>query len=205
MQSKARDRFYDAYAIITGEPVPNREEELTGNDGKRKKRKKNKNKKILSAPLSGEEQVTEVIPEALQKVMKEFYNPINEILETKETLETLHIGKDVIELRHEELAGKKKKKKKKKPEDTFEELCNDFSARTGKSLDGGEQSAKVVKGKNSRKVNFNLKMNKTKVFDNKNVVSSGVIDEPKKAGKGILKSRSFSSNSGKPTKKPRTK
>lgn len=200
MQSRARDKFYDAYAIVTGEPVPKREE-LKGNEEKKKKRKKKQ--RNLSVPLSIEEPVKEIIPEALQKVMKEFYNPINEVLETKETLETLHIEKDVIELKHEELAGKKKKKKR--PKDVFEELCKDFSARTGKSMDGVEQGAKVVKGKNSRNVNFNLKMNSTKVFDNKGVVSSGTIDELKKAGKGILKSRSFSSNSGKPVKKQKTK
>lgn len=199
MQSRARDKFYDAYAILTGETVPKRED-LNSAQSKKKKKKKN----IVNEKTDSQVHAKEIVPDALQKVMNEFYQPIKEINETKETLEMLHIGKDAVELKHEEMVGKIKKKKKKAPEDVFNELCKDFTARTGKSMDGNNDKKKG-KGNSQRKVNFNLKMNLVKEFDKKNVVSSVSIDELKEPGKSILKRKNSKSNSPKALKKQKTK
>lgn len=200
MQSRARDKFYDAYAVLTGETVPKREEP----NGAERKKKKKKKKSTGNDQAASQVAPKEIVPDALQKVMNEFYNPVKEIQETKETLEILHIGKDAVELKHEEMVEKKKKKKKKSSEDVYNELCTEFSARTGKSLDG-KGDVKKAKKNSQRKVNFNLKMNLVKEFDKKNVVSSVAADELKAPGKSILKRKNQNSNSPKPLKKQKTK
>ena len=140
--------------------------------------------------------------------MSEFYQqPIeNEI-------ESLGIGKDIIELKHEHDLGilpKKKKKKTKKPQDVYDSLVKDFNSRTGQVLDSTGQLAETGKkkkrfpmDKNSRKVNFNLKLNSTKFFDTKNIVSQASGENLKKPSKGILKTKA--QEQAKPVKKQRTK
>ena len=175
--------------------MPNRQD-LGQNEKQEKRKKKTKNIQ------------PEGIPEALKKVMSEFYQqPIeNEI-------ESLGIGKDIIELKHEHDLGilpKKKKKKTKKPQDVYDSLVKDFNSRTGQVLDSTGQLAETGKkkkrfpmDKNSRKVNFNLKLNSTKFFDTKNIVSQASGENLKKPSKGILKTKAQEQN--KPVKKQRTK
>jgi hypothetical protein len=198
IQDKARDRLYDAFALIKGGTLPDRQE-LGQKENSQKKKKKKKHKA---------NQQTEGIPEALKKVMSEFFP------QSQETeIEALGIGKDIIELKHEKDLGilpKKKKKKKSKRPDPFDALCKDFSARTGQSVDDiliSKESAdqgsvkKLPKEKSSRKVNFNLKLNSTKIFDTKNIVSQSSGDNLRLPGKSILKVQSGE----KPSKRQKTK
>lgn len=181
--------------------MPNRQD--LGRKEKQEKQEKPEKKKKKKKNLQ-----PEGIPEALKKVMSEFYQqPIeNEI-------ESLGIGKDIIELKHEQDLGilpKKKKKKSKKPQDVYDDLVKDFNARTGQVLDSSGQLAETGKkkkkfpiDKNSRKVNFNLKLNSTKFFDTKNIVSQSAGENLKTPSKGILKIKA--QEQAKPVKKQRTK
>lgn len=134
--------------------------------------------------------------------MNEFYQqPIeNEI-------EALSIGKDVIELKHEHDSGtlhKKKKKKSKRTQEAYDKLGNNLIVKTQESEESiGNKRKGSFKDKNLRKVNFNLKLNSTRFFDTKNIVSQCKGGNLKVPGKGILKTKS--QNRFKPVKKQKTK
>ena len=140
--------------------------------------------------------------------MNEFYQqPI------EEELDSLGVGKDIIELKHEQDSGtlaKRKKRKSKKPQDAYDKLAKDPTARTGQSVDfPGQDLHKSHKKKANlqdkrlRKVNFNLKLNSTKFFDTKNIVCQSPGSNGKVPGKGILKTRG--QDPTKPVKKQKTK
>lgn len=184
MSSRAREKFYDLYAVLQGEEVPNRELVIEG-------KKKKKIKKKLS------EEVVEEVPEALEKVMKEFYHGSPQKKAPK------HIGKDVLELKHErDLAvlnsQVKKKKQKKKSKLQFEQLSKEFTSMTGEKVEGMRITPMKPHKKSTftetelpskRNVEFNLKMNTTQLFDKKNIISTLPLPKSPAPAKGILKEK----------------
>ena len=194
MTAKAREKFYDLYAVLQGENIPDRnlaETEMTLTQ-KKKKRKTDKKEKILKN-----------IPDALDKVLKEFYEEGENPEEKKEKV--TKIGKDSLELKHENDTmeiGKKKKKKREKKQ--FEDLCKEFVAVTGDEVEGFNLATTPMKKKKKEKkdnspdlpkkrtVEFNLKLNSTQLYDKKNRVSNSSDFSPSaKPVKGILKSKNL--------------
>ncbi|OMJ82797.1 hypothetical protein SteCoe_16394 [Stentor coeruleus] len=222
MTSKAREKFYDLYALLKGHELPSRQGEVA-EDPVKSKKDKQKHKKNLKT--KGESKDNEEIPDALNRVLEEFY-------EQSENLKVLKIGKDTIELKHEkdvhldELAKKKhkeksekngkkvkndkkvknekKSKKAKNPKHHFEEQNKEH---TEKSVEISNSQVEVpisqkksLQIKEDKKVKFNLKMNSTKVFDKKNIINSGSLTQVVNPARGILKRRPATKSSG-PTKK----
>lgn len=231
MTSKAREKFYDLYALLQGHELPSRQGEVLDEPVKSKKDKKKRKKNLKTKEESKE---NEEIPDALSRVLEEFY-------EQSENLKVLKIGKDTIELKHEkdvhldELAKKKdmeksekkgkkdkkdkkdrkdkktkkekKGKKNKNPMQHFEELCKEYTAKTGGNVEGFETQAEApveqkenLQSKEDKKVKFNLKMNSTRVFDQKHIIDSGSLTQIGTPARGILKRRPVAKSSG-PTKK----
>lgn len=227
MNSRAREKFYDLYALLKGENLIDRSQ--TQPVQKKKKKGKKKDKKTnenYSNDISIDESS---MPEALEKVMKDFYTKKKtESDENQNPVDTKNhnsdhfkIGKDVIELKHERealeksLAEPKKTKKAKKtktlPQSSFENLVSTFTAMTGKSVEDISAPTPMKKKQKTidsdlpmkRKVEFNLKMNTTKVFDKKKKIKDSSASQPVAQIKSILK-KNLSKKSEKPKKKQKT-
>ena len=220
MNSRAREKFYDLYAILQGDSIPEREPVIFDEASKKKKKniKKNNNSGVVVNDNNEEK-----IPDALEKVMKEFYQQEVED-EENYNKKDIKIGKDALELKHEhDLANnldkgqKNKKKKKKRPlEQMVDDLCKEFVSKTGEAVVGMnmnitpmKKKQKKIKELNSeispkRNVSFDLKLNRTQLFDKKNSIGSLNFSLSPAPQKGILKQKNSAIlKKSKPKKRPK--
>ena len=216
------------YAVLQGEEIPDRKApEIPGISSENKKKKRKKQKGGREGKEEGGEKVgaEEKVPDALEKVMKEFYQGDQEAVTiTKvKTKKNKHvIGKDSLELKHEyDLAkdaspGKvikdKKKKKKQSDRSQFEELSKEFISITGDRVEGMNINPTPMKLKKKskdsevelptkRNVAFNLKLNTTQVFDKKHIINTSISPRSSEPPRGILKVKHPKSNPQNPKKK----
>jgi hypothetical protein len=180
------------YAAVQGQTVPDRNYPLAINDEGKKKNKK-KNKKIKKEAV---QEIVDEIPDALDKVLKEFYTQPAELLSQEKK-----IPKDSIELKHakdlsQSLKKPKKPKKSKKISSNsskFDELHNEFTAITGKTIYDTEEPLQTPSNQiqlpTKRSVAFNLKLNKTLIYDKKKIISANVSPSLSTPSKSILKAK----------------